>query len=116
EEGLRIYDWYQRMGTYTESVFGGAFPVPLTPATLSNTERFRALYGWGAQPYTVANYKAVLEHLGAAQAQLATLRDSAQPGPVRERLASMHDWSELYRLLLTSQYHHLRGLRVTKGL
>lgn len=115
-EGLRIYDWYQRMGTYTEPVFGGAFPEPLTPQTLSNKQRFRALYGWGAQPYTVANYDAVLANLAAAQEKLRALVAEASTSARRDKLASMLQWSDLYRHLLTSQRDHLNGLLAVKRL
>jgi hypothetical protein len=108
EEGLRLYDWFQRMGVYTEWVFGEAVLKPLTPETLS-----RLKYGgWGRNDYATANYKAVLEKLAAAQTDLAALVSQASTAAARERLACTHQWTELYRLLLTAQYHHLEALKI----
>lgn len=109
ENGLHIYDWWQRLGIYTEPGFGGPFPVPVTLPALSDTRRFKNM-NWGVNSYTIANYRAVLDNLKAVQAEFAGWLKELPAGKNRERLQNMYNWAQLYYLLLESQYLHLKGM------
>jgi hypothetical protein len=116
ENGLHIYNWYQRLGTYTEAVFKGAFLEPVTAARLIDTERFENSCKWGANDYTLSNYEAVLPRLRAAQAVLAGLIEKTPAGAPRERMLRMYQWPQLAALLWEAQYHHLKGLALINSL
>jgi hypothetical protein len=110
ENGLRIYNWYQRLGTYTKPhPFKGVFLEPVTAAAFADAGRFRQSVGWGANDYALANYKAVLLRLKAAQSGLARLAAAAPAGRPRERLQALFNWSQLAVLLWEAQYHHMAG-------
>lgn len=109
KNGLHIYDWWQRLGIYTEPGFGGPFPEPVTVPALSNAKRFKNM-NWGVNPYTIANYEAVLGKLKAVQEEFAGTVAALPAGKSRERLEAMYNWAQLYYLLLESQYLHLKGL------
>ncbi|MDR0352082.1 MAG: discoidin domain-containing protein [Opitutaceae bacterium] len=116
ENGLHIYNWYQRLGTYTEILFQGAFLEPVTAEALINTKRFENSCAWGANDYTLANYEAALARLRAAQAGLASLLASAKAGTPKDRMQQLYNWTQLAVLLWEAQYHHLKGLALINTL
>jgi hypothetical protein len=116
QNGLHIYNWYQRLGTYTEPLFKGAFMEPVTAKSLMDTKRFENSAAWGANEYVLSNYKAALTNLKQAQAALARLISGAPEGQPRERLRQMYNWAQLAVLLWESQYHHLSGLALINAL
>ncbi|MGB7159512.1 MAG: discoidin domain-containing protein [Tepidisphaeraceae bacterium] len=111
-DGLQIYDWYQRMGIFTETVFSQEFVKPLTPAVLSKVKGATGKGYWGTHPFTHANYADVLKKLAAADALLADLLKRNLPDDVQGRVRDMYQWAELYRHLLASQFNYLRGVTV----
>ncbi|MDR0352865.1 MAG: hypothetical protein LBI02_05815 [Opitutaceae bacterium] len=117
ENGLHIYNWYQRLGTYTKPhPFKGVFLEPVTAAAFADAKRFRQSVGWGANDYALANYKAVLLRLKVAQRDLARLAAAAPAGRPRERLQALFNWSQLAVLLWESQYHHMSGFALASAL
>ncbi|MDR2673928.1 MAG: hypothetical protein LBC18_03440 [Opitutaceae bacterium] len=116
ENGLHIYNWYQRLGTYAKPhPFKGVFLEPVTAAAFADAGRFRQSVGWGANDYALANYKAVLLRLKAAQGDLARLAGAAPAGRPRERLQALFNWSQLAVLLWESQYHHMAGFALVNA-
>jgi hypothetical protein len=112
QDGLHIYDWYQRMGTFTEAIFGGGYPVPLTPGDLA-ARKDADHASWRTNPRVLANYAAVLKHLDEALTQIESLTGRKDTAPaVAQRLKDMQRWTALYRRLLTTQYNYLRGVTV----
>lgn len=110
-EGLHLYDWWQRMGIFTEPVFGGLYLKPLTPEVLGKLKDIGNARYWGVTPYAQANYAAVLQKLGATVPLIQTVAQRRDLTPLqRERARHVYQWSELYRRLLTSQYNNLRAV------
>ncbi|HEY0947073.1 MAG TPA: hypothetical protein VGD81_17455 [Opitutaceae bacterium] len=117
ENGLHIYNWYQRLGTYTKPhPFKGVFLEPVTAAAFADTPRFKQSVGWGANDYAVANYEAVLGRLRDAQAALAGVLEKAPAGRPRERLLTMFNWNQLLTLLWEAQSHHMKGFALVQSL
>lgn len=115
-DGLHINDWYQRMGSFTETVFSQAFAQPLTRESLATHEQAKKGSYWGTHDKTLANYRFVTMRLAAAQQKLAQLLNSGELSPgAQVRAKGMYLWSELYRTLLLSQRNYLRALRAVHG-
>jgi hypothetical protein len=109
-DGLQIFDWYQRMGIFTETVFSQEFAKPLTPSVLAGIKHTKGGKTWRTSAFADANYRAVLAKLDAADAILADLLAQDLPGEVRRRVADSWAWAELYRHLLASQHNYLRAI------
>ncbi|MDR2673929.1 MAG: hypothetical protein LBC18_03445 [Opitutaceae bacterium] len=112
-DGLRIYDWYQRHGVYASWPFGNAVLKPITPGDLSGFK----YGGWGANDYAIANFKAVLDKLDAAQDFLArTIAEAPESAAyAREQLATTARWTKLFHLILESQWHHIRAVQIMRA-
>jgi hypothetical protein len=111
-DGLRIYDWYQRHGVYASWPFGSALLKPITPEDLAAFK----YGGWGANDFAIANFKAVLDKLAAAQDYLARVITDAPESASRARaqLATTAQWTKLFYLILESQWHHLRAVQIMR--
>jgi Glycosyl hydrolase family 67 N-terminus. len=116
-DGLRLYDWWQRMGIFTEWVFGGRFYYELTPDRLAPVNDLGNRGYWGVSPFAHANYGIVLERLEAATNRLEAelKRAKAAPELARRNAQDLLRWSTLYRRLLRSQYNFCRALTVFQG-
>lgn len=113
KHGMHIYNWYQRLGTYTEPIFKGVFSEPITPALADDT-RFKLL-DWGADEYVIENYQSVISNLREVQREFAAVISAAPPGESRERMQQMHNWAQLAVLLWEAQCHHLQGRLAAKA-
>jgi hypothetical protein len=111
--GLQIYSWWQRLGMYTEAIFGGAYPHPLTAKVLSNKEYFKNI-NFGTYSYTIANYKEVIGNLNLVNKEGERILSKKIPDEVRKKVQDMHNWVQLLTCLLTSQYNHFSGLNIMK--
>jgi hypothetical protein len=110
DTGLHIMDWYQRMGIFTEySAFGGPYHLPLVPDVLAERKEAQNAKAWMHKPGVAENYKTVLAELDAAIGKIDDLCKTAAPGAVASRLNDMRRWADLYRRLLTTQYHFNRA-------
>lgn len=114
KDGLHIHDWYQRMGIFTEAVFGGAYPVPLTPKDIAGRIEYTdpKNKSWMKDTAAMENYAIVLQRLGDAVKYLDSLKLKAMSPEAALRIGDMDRWTNLYRLLLTSQYNFARAVTV----
>ncbi|HEY0947072.1 MAG TPA: discoidin domain-containing protein [Opitutaceae bacterium] len=110
--GLRIYDWYQRLGVYTSWPFGAALLKPVTPEEMAATK----YGGWGRNPYTLANYAAVIGHMAAAERDLEAIVAKASNPGAKHRLEDTLTWTTLYRLILIAQSHHVQARKIVDDL
>jgi hypothetical protein len=116
ESGLQIYSWWQRLGTYTEAAFGGAYPQPLTAHALSKKEKFKNIQSWGANPFTISNYEEVINNLNLVNAWGEEILNKKIQEDVKCKIQNMHDYVGILTCIFTSQYNHFRGLRIMKDL
>jgi hypothetical protein len=113
DTGLRIMDWYQRLGIFTEySAFGGPYHLPLVPSILAERKEVKNAKAWMHRPGVAENYKTVLANLDAAIGKIEDLCKTAAPGAVASRLNDMRRWADLYRRLLAAQYNFNRAATV----
>ena len=111
ENGLHFYDWWQRMGIFTEPVFGAKYMIPLTATSVGKLKDLGNTRYWGTSDYALANYAIVLQRMKAANAIIIGVANRADLTPQqRERARQTMLWSELYQHLLTSQFNSMRAL------
>jgi hypothetical protein len=111
--GLVVRDWYQRLGIYIRPYtdVGAGYKYPLTPGVLAKRPELKKSENfWVYKTEIQENYRKVVADIDAALEKLRAVEKTAQSADVRQRLADMRKWTDLYKLTLASNLNFIRAI------